>query len=56
MKVGFRSVTVFGTLLALSTGLLWFGKLDSTQWVSLTQWTFAPLMAGLAANHFGSKV
>ena len=56
MKTGLRSVSVFGVVFATGTAMLWFGKLGATEWVSLTQWTFAPLMAGIASNHFGKAI
>lgn len=46
-----RKVWVWGSLMAGATAMLWFGKVDSAQWVEIANWGFTALVAGNAMEY-----
>ena len=50
-----RKFGIFIALEVLSTSLLLFGFIDSSQWVNMTQWAFGIYAAGNIGEHFTNK-
>lgn len=46
-----RKVSVWASLMAVGTGLLWFGRIDSAQWIDLGKLGFSAFVLGNAMEY-----
>lgn len=56
LGTGSRKAAMFVVILGLGTAMCWAGKLTGPEWISLVQWTFGLLAAGLTTEHFAKQV
>ena len=52
---GSRKIITYAVVLAMAAVMVWFGKIDGAQWISMVEWTFGPLAVSLSAEHFGTE-
>ena len=55
LGTGSRKAAMFVVAIGLGTGMCWAGKLNGQEWLSLVQFLFGFLAAGLTAEHFAKK-
>ena len=55
LGTGSRKAAMFVVAIGLGTGMCYSGKLTGAEWLSLVQFLFGFLAAGLTAEHFSRQ-